>query len=669
MKLKHLVKKLGLFGIAAASIVSTYSCETEKPGGKDENIPEISVKPGNITDKSVEAVLEFKNSEKVACALVKNEDGSPDAKWIFDNGQSVTPDETTVSMSFAAEPETEYALYAASYKAGEFSKVSSIAVTTLPAVKMLSFIDSDKTSFTYKVEVEPNVTYRHCYIEGWYFEYALAQNMETEGEEFDMSVFLWNLLAEYGYDAEGTQEITWTAGDPDQMRDHIACLAPGKKYYALFSLYNETETWHGTPEAISFTMKPGGKSNSTVTPEIEACDPTGVRIRMNCDENVKFFFYQFYTKATADQYIAEKGEAGMMEHLFEYGWPAGNTYTEVWNTDPSTEYSLLIYGVDASGDEFLTTMDVTTPALEPSVNVTLKPYERELEGLHTYDTFEVTVETKNIPDINPETVFFYFDKKSTLDFTLEMMGWTIKDLETNPQFLLSLGGTMLPEEDANSLTSNGKFTRILPQLQPDTEYYYIILIQHNDKFILEIETAATDPEPSAGGESDPEYKAYLGEWTVLGQSTSDWTTLMEYTVRFEELTPNRSFKVYGWGKNEIAQEMPFVARYDPSTKKISIDTPQVLGKKVIDGKEYEIIFEGLFLGQDSQLYIHPENSGAAFTGKISQGHFAMFGEIFNLNGMSYEFKTMAYMGVLDGEFYALPGDEYNNVNFHISRKN
>ena len=669
MKLKSLVKKLGLLGMAAISIVSSYSCEKEE--NKDENSPEISVKLGEVTEKSIEAILEFKNSEKVACVLVPDAEESavPDAKWIFENGQTAEPAETMVSMTLDAEPETGYTVYAASSKGDLFSKVSSIKVTTLPANKMLSFIDSDKTSFTYKIEVEPQVTYRHCYIEGWYFEYALAQSMETEGEEFDMAVFIWNLLAEYGYDAEGTQEITWTAGDMDEMRDQIACLAPGKKYYALCSLYNETETWHGTPEAISFTMKPGGKSSATVTPVVEACDPTGVKIVMNCDENVKFFFYQFYTKTTADQFIAEKGEEGMKEHLFEYGWPAGNTYTEVWNTDPSTEYTLLIYGIDANGDEFFTSMDVTTPALEPSVNVTLKPYERELEGLHTYDTFEVTVEALNMPDIKPEDLIFYFEQKATIDAILPIFELSsIEDIKTNPD-ILSMLGSRLPEEDANSLVANGKFTRILPELQPDTEYCYIMLAKYNDKSVINYAVASTDPEPSAGGEVDPEYTAFLGEWTVLGQSSSDWTTHMEYTLRFEELTPNRSFKVYGWGKNEIAQEMPFVARYDSATKKISIDTPQVLGKKTIDGKEYEIIFEGLFLGVDSQLYINADHSGAAFTGKISQGHFAMFGEIFNLQGMSYEFRTMAYMGVLDGKFYALPGDEYNNVNFHISRKN
>ncbi len=37
--------------------------------------------------------------------------------------------------------------------------------------------------------------------------------MEDEGSEFDLKVFIWNMLADYGSEGTGPQTVTWKNGD------------------------------------------------------------------------------------------------------------------------------------------------------------------------------------------------------------------------------------------------------------------------------------------------------------------------------------------------------------------------------------------------------------------------------------------------------------------------
>lgn len=66
-----------------------------------------------------------------------------------------------------------------------------------------------KTSLSYTINVNDGETYQHAYLEGWYFNHQLAKAMEDEGSEFDLKVFIWNMLADYGSEGTGPQTVTW----------------------------------------------------------------------------------------------------------------------------------------------------------------------------------------------------------------------------------------------------------------------------------------------------------------------------------------------------------------------------------------------------------------------------------------------------------------------------
>lgn len=199
-------------------------------------------------------------------------------------------------------------------------------------------------------------------------------------------------------------------------------------------------------------------------------------------------------------------------------------------------------------------------------------------------------------------------------------------------------------------------------LTPGKDYYVMAAAIENESWTGEPSLIPFTMPASDG------YKAFLGNWTVLGQTTADWSTYENYNLRIEELTPNRSFKVYGWSKSAISQELPFVMRYHPETGKISVDGPQVLGKKTVDGKEMDVVFTGKMYasGYDDLVLVLGYN-GPIYTGTLTGDHLSMFGEMIKIGGRDKEFMSMNYILQYEDDNYFVEGDEYDLVYFRINR--
>ncbi len=634
--------------------------------------PEVTLTRGEVSETTAEVIVSAENADRVACMhlLADAAEEIPTAEEIFlrDEFAAEFSGSEIKYLIEGLEAETDYVVYAAASSDAGYSEVKMLQVTTMPHALALSFVEATKTSFTYKVDVPDRTVFQHGYIEGWYFDALLAEAQRNLGSEFDMNVFLWNMLVDFGYEATGPQVITWRAGDENLKRDGISTIVGGKKYYALYSLYEAENNWLGTPEAVAFETAPAGASDATIALVDEEVTPTSVKVRMEADpQTVHFFYYDLYTKESFDERKAEIGQEGIMDYLYEYGYVVPNTYTDVWTVNPESSYMLAIMGVDRNGDLFYVEKQYDSLPLEPEFSVAMRPFERELQGYHAYDTFEVLVTASNFKTIDAQNTIWLMQPKVQVDAMLQMFGMTLETLAQMPEYLAYLGAYPLPEDCASQFESNGYFLTYLTDYDADTEYCFLCATPCDGVYKLAYAIATTEPAPQTGV-VDEEYRAFLGEWTLKGQSTEDFYSPKSYNLRFEELTPNRSYKVYGWSDSQVAQEFPFEVRYHSDTKKITIEGHQLLGTTTLDGKDVQVFFDG-FLMDAGYLQLAEGFTGPVYTGSVNENSLSLFPELVMLGNRYYEFNTMSYTGydAAGDVYYTFPGDAHQIVNFIVKR--
>ena len=531
-----------------------------------------------------------------------------------------------------------------------------------PEEGMIAGCSATKTSLSYRVNVEDGVTYRHTYIEGWYYDYVMDLYRQQLGEEFDKNVVIWNLLADYGHEATGPKEVTWNAGEDNIARNDIVRLVGGKDYYVIASLYNPEEaSWSGTPAVERVTMKPAGKSTANISVEILEQSPKSVLLCMHPDENVNFYFYDFYPKAKYDEGVGQNGQEWIENFLFEYAYTSNVEYTDRWGTDPESSYMLAILGVDKNGDTFFVSQQIDTPAEKEELVVKMEPYDRPDENRFDHEAVKIDVDASTIKNINTEMAMEVFMPQATLDETLAMMGMNLDMLRQAPEYVAYIGATPLPEEEADELLVNGRFTSVRGELEPETEYCYLLLIASGDKYILGEAHAKTAAEPAAE-DPEPEYLSFVGEWTVKGKTTEDYASEMYYNIRIEQDIVNQSYKVYGWGSSDLTADKAFTARYDSGSKKMFIDGNQNIGTITLDGAEFALKFCGMVLQNGETLPV--DYSGAIYEAKCVGDHMSVFPNFVN----GYEITSMGFFGEQEGVFVAIPGDEHNMISFTIDRK-
>ena len=690
----NITMKKFLYGVLSVLLLSTVSCKEKEPSGSQPDAPQpkIEITQGEVTSDQIEFFLSATDADEVAYYFQETTDEVPllTVQSLFKNGEVYAASAEPVSFVMSdLTPETEYTVYAAASKDGQyFSKIKELTIFTAAKQKMLEFVSANKTEFSYKVNVEEGQSYFHTYFEGWYFEYNYELNKyiaEASGEEFDASVFIWNMLATMGSLGKDSQVITWYAGQENENRGEQAFLVPGIKYYAVAALYDEeTGMWYEDqkPQIISFSMAEPGESSQTVDCTIDGVSPYSVNIRMECDEAlVNFFKYNLYPLSQYKSYVAENGKEGMMKYVSEYGYGKGNTYTDTWTVNPGESYMHCLYGVDFNGDEFYQDMLVQIPLPEAKIHLSLSPYERDLEGYNTYNTLKVSATFADFIGLDYESSVFYLPagpvKKSDFDAMLASagLGGTFEDLEVNGEMLYALAQANLgmnpvsaePELIAE-LKDKKAFDKVYTGLDADTEYVYMVIAFYDGKTMCRLVSGKTDPAPIEVTESDA-YKAFLGNWTVNGKQTTDWATYSSYHIRIERLTSNRSYKIYGWSSQQVGQDYPFEASFDEATNKIKIQTPQVLGTVVIEDYEYEIHFVGkAYKSGQEALIVLGDYEGLAYAGKLNGSYLSLMGEMPQYIGQWWEFKSMSYVlyDRANKEYFAL--EPYDLVYFQTVRE-
>lgn len=681
MKHKILLALIAAFGLLFAACSDSPTEQPEQPA-PELPTPSISLILGEVTASTVELEYIVTNATEAALLCLPANQTAPTELQLLEMGTPLTPSGEKLSQKIESlTPETDYTLYAvAKNQAGEYGRIRTLSFTTLefkedllfPEATHIASVSADKMSFTYAVSCDSEEDYyMHTYLEGWLFEYLLMQRYMTDGEEFEMDVFLKQCLADYGFHTQGSAEHTWCAGDPNDARaPFFATIVGGKSYYVLYAPINAAANdFLGEAEVITLMTEPAGESDNSLYIQEEALSSQSITVRMECARGIRFFFYNLFETEQVESYKGQHGIEGMKDYLYEYGYAVANTYTDSWTINPSTSYTLCVLGVDTSGDTFYQEQVYESPELIPTVSVTLRPYERELMGFHAYDTFELTVYPWNFYDeqINPAKIRHLFATRSEVEAALGSL--TLAELAEDPseEHIALLDSLLenLSEEVQAMISDYGYISSLMAELEPDTEYCYLAVFPWRDGWKVGYAVKATEPF-YGGDEATDAYKAYLGEWVVVGQSSEDYYTRDSYHIRFEELVSNRSYKVFGWSKSVLGEEFPFEARFHPETGKISIESIQQLGRMVIGEYEYVIVFTGMTSAGGS-ITPHGGYSGVVYEGRCDGTHLSMFPAMFQYNGYDYNFVSMAYSAYYYGDFYAMDGDEYPIVNFTVDR--
>lgn len=691
MKSRFLPSARALFAFVCMSVFAVGCTKSGTDDPQPVTPPSVALELGRITETEIEIKLSAQNADKMAyCIVARGGESAPDAATVFEQGESSQAFETPETFEILdLTPGTDYTVYAAASKGDAYSEVVSVDATTTVSVvhELITDVEVSGLSVSYNIDLPENSICYHAYVEKWYYDFELMVAMQTAGPEFNKTLFLYNLLNEVGVQCEVSGSFVWTAGEDHPLR-HTVSLTPGKDYYVIAAAI-VNDYWSGEPSLIPFRM-PDSKGTSSVDIDMSIDDLTfdSVTLRMACEENkVAFFFYDLLVKSQFDAFKAENGERGVMDYLFEYngGNVSGNTYTDKWGVSSGESYVLAVYGVDYEGYEIYKELQVDVPLPLPVISLEVIPYERELQGYHDYDTFLLSFEPfyfsgeMNLDRIwcstTPVEKATFDEYMGTLFGMSEVSLDQVEQLLSQPEYFYQFYMYMsmffvdpvYDDAELNSLSNNGYFERVFTGLNAETEYVFIAVAYDGETPVIRIASAKTEARPEPSAASD-DYKAYLGNWSVLGQTTADWSTYEKYNLRIEELTPNRSFKVYGWSRTSVSQDYPFVMRYHPETGKVSVDCPQVVGKTMLDGKEMDVIFSGkMYSSGYNDLVILNGYNGRMYTGYLNGDYLSLFSEILKVGGRDKEFMSMNYMLRYNDEHYYVDGDEYDLIYFRISR--
>lgn len=652
--------------------------------------PVVDIQLVNEGETAIEITLAAYDADQMAYCVVNADDAATvDAAAVFAQGTSKpaseTPENIVISDLAAG---TSYKIYAAAVKADVYSDVVSVAAaTTVPvAHELISDVVPDGINLSYTIDLGDNSQCYHTYIEKWFFDYQLAVAMQVDGPGFDRDNFIRNLLADYGVQSEVSGIYEWKSGEDHPTRRTVA-LTPGKDYYVIAAAL-DNESWSEQKASlVPFKMPdPNGMSSENIELIVTELTNETVTVRMECDETkVAFFFFDLYGKQQFDEFKAEKGEYGMMDFLFEYsdGNVSGNTYTDKRAVSAGESYMFAVYGVDYNGSEIYKELQIDVPGYDPSIELEVLPYERELQGYHDYDSFLMTLEPQHFAnELNPDMIYCSMMpmERSTFDAYLGYFGLEGMDLPQleaafaqQPELLLQLQSMFylypVSYDDAAvaALQSEGYFERVFSDLYPDTEYVTIAFAVDGETSVARLVSAKTAVMPEQQ-EASEAYKAYLGNWTLSGKTTADWLTYETYDLRIEEFTPNRSYKVYGWSHSALSQEFPFVMRFHPETGKISIDGPQLLGTTIFNDTEMEVwIYGKMYVSGYDDLVLLLGYNGPMYRGNLSGTHLSMFSEILSVGGVSKEFMAINYLLRSGNDYYRTEDDGYDLVYFSIDR--
>lgn len=661
--------------IAFPLLIAGGGCGDDKTADDQPPVsdPTIKLEAGTPTQTSITLLISATEAEQMAYLIRENSDEivAATAEEIFRDGiiLNASADPVTITKK-DLNPGVEYFVQAAAKSKNLYSAPETLTVSTVEIPRLIYFESSSKTNFSYRIaHIAADQIVYHTYLEKWAYDKFYAQYKLDFGEDFNLDYMLTDILADYGFEATGPQTVTWNAGDENPPREGIASIVGGKEYYAIACPFDVDEMKWGKPETVTFKTEDPGKSAAIIDIFIDELTPEGLVSRIEPDNTIAYYFYLLYPKRDVDIYIKEFGQEKFENQTYEKGYIAENSYTDRWEFSvPTAEYLLAVVGVDKNGDTMYAEKIIDAPDYQADILISMQPYENELQGYFDYQSIEVAVAPSYFGDTSFDEMMWALTPKTVIDAALEMAGGSTLEECVADGYIPTYP---LTEEWAAALNDKGSFTEYFNDLEPETEYYFIVATpdpKNGEQIMVRYATAATKAVPDTTN-PDPEYLAYLGSWKLDGKSTEDWSSPISYDITIEQLTPNRSFKVKGWSKSNIGHDFPFVMNYDPATKKHFIKAPQTLGTYIQDRMKLEVVFAGLFVhGLTDGLSIYTAPTYTAYTGRINGDQMSFFSEFFQFEGTTHEFRSIGYAGYSsDDNFHTFTGDEFNPVYFKVTK--
>lgn len=206
----------------------------------------------------------------------------------------------------------------------------------------ISLSSAGKNTYTYHIEVEEDESYKHLAIPKSVFD---NYTNLYEGNEAAATALLFGI---YGSDGNGPKDYTVTSPTEKPSQDVVA----GMEYLVMAYRTNDSGEPTMDSEKYTFRTQEPGKADGSIAIEITRMTASEADFSYGVSGDIKIIWnYIMY----ADDYNAllkSAGEDGVKSRLVTVGTRMDKFENEAeWaNLEASTDYMLLVLGIDSNGD-------------------------------------------------------------------------------------------------------------------------------------------------------------------------------------------------------------------------------------------------------------------------------------------------------------------------------
>lgn len=400
-----------------------------------------------------------------------------------------------------------------------------------------------------------------------------------------------------------------------------------------------------------------------LTVDVEDITYTSAKIKVTHNGAKSDTWFGFLTEVVEgdeDELINQAVEAYMNGET-EEGLRRSKSYVNVYkDLTPGTSYKYIAFGLSADGKVYGSSasvgfVTVTTPGEGGNgggnndgggevvngmkvnkawtVNYVGKGVINDVEYDHVVtvnstdrNTYVVTIVYATLWDVNKlydETVLFRDDMLAYIDEMNDYYGSqiTVADLvksgsssdafDLEPGYYMAVALGITPEGEVSGLYATSEVFEVKEQVPTE------------------------------------EYKAWLGDWTIVGEND------VEFNVTLTRHVTNRSFWMFGW---EGFEDIPVDVVYDKGRNDLTFYAQLVQENYYLE--DYDVTADMYFLGldDDNKFYsVDESNYAIAIAGVLDGGQRALVR--YGVNDIAYPiFVSMFYAAKINGEYKSFPGD-------------
>lgn len=347
MKNSIFLRYIIVSAVSCFGLVSMSACNDPK-SPPEVTVPSVGIVVEKSSTHSVTFSITVENADKAAWAVFEKGKTAPTPSSLFMDGEAVDMTIDSPVEKDGLQPATAYVVYAVAANGEMESKVASAdfsteADTEVPEpLEFISVVEVGKNSYTYHIETEDGVLYRHMALPKQVLDNYTSLWDGNEAAAMEL------LLGIYGASGEGASDYTVTSPTAKPMLDVVA----GLDYLVVACVTDAAGVATAAYEKLAFRTLEPAVAKGSVDIGIERL------AALECDfsyavagdialiwDNVLF----------ADDYAAilkDGGEQGLKAHLTATGNRSASfgDVAEWGGLEEKTEYVLCVLGIDSAGD-------------------------------------------------------------------------------------------------------------------------------------------------------------------------------------------------------------------------------------------------------------------------------------------------------------------------------